>query len=256
MLHLPRPALRAAALALLASLAGAQTTWIVDQVGFDFVPQNVTIAPGDTVEWRWSDGMHDVTSGTDGSVDGDEAFQGPLDAGNPTFSVTFDQAFLQANPVANGVYAYFCSFHFFFGQSGTVTVKNPLVATPTSISLATGGTQTFTLDMPATFGGDLYLVGGTSSGTSPGLVLDGVTIPLNLDSYLLFTLTSANAGPYANTLGFLDASGDAAGSITIPSTLNPALAGLVLQHAAVVFDLPGTGVALAASNAAALRLVP
>ena len=38
------------------------------------------------------------------------------------FEVTFDQAFLDAKPITNDVYPYYCSVHFFFGMTGTITV--------------------------------------------------------------------------------------------------------------------------------------
>lgn len=45
-------------------VASAQTTHVVNQVGFTFVPADITVNPGDTVEWHWFSGIHTVTSGT------------------------------------------------------------------------------------------------------------------------------------------------------------------------------------------------
>jgi len=95
---------------------------IVNQVNFTFSPADITISAGDTVRWIRNSGGHDVTEGTDGTVDGDEAFFGPLNGANPVFEMTFDAAFLAANPRPGGLYDYFCSPHFTFGMIGTITV--------------------------------------------------------------------------------------------------------------------------------------
>lgn len=110
-----------ASLSLFAGVASADTV-IVNQFGLNFDPVNVVIEPGDTVRWIRNSGTHDVTSGTDGTVDGDEIFFGLLDEPNPVFEHTFDAAFLAANPMPGGVYDYFCSPHFNFGMVATVTV--------------------------------------------------------------------------------------------------------------------------------------
>ena len=106
---------------LFTSAAQADTV-VVTQINLFFSPQDITIDVGDTVRWIRTGGAHDVTEGTDGSVDGDEAFFGLLDGSNPIFEHTFDAAFLAAHPRPGNVYDYFCSPHFNFGMVGTVTV--------------------------------------------------------------------------------------------------------------------------------------
>lgn len=118
-----------AGLALCASSASAQTTKIVNLQPLDFAPANLTIDLGDTVRWVWVNGFHDVKSGAGAIPDG------IFDSGSPvfppnTFEVTFDQAFLDANPVPGNVYNYFCSIHASSGMVGTVTVSQPPVVTP------------------------------------------------------------------------------------------------------------------------------
>jgi plastocyanin len=110
-----------AAGSLLASAAQADTA-VVTQINFNFSPFDITINEGDTVRWIRTSGDHDVTSGTDGTLDGNEIFHGLLDAANPIFEHTFDSAFVAANPMPGGVYDYFCSPHFQFGMVATVTV--------------------------------------------------------------------------------------------------------------------------------------
>lgn len=125
-----RRSLLAAALAtVLAATASAQTTHDVSVSGTSFTPSSLTIAVGDTVQWNWGSGVHDVESGVGGVADG------IFDSGTPvsapmTFSVTFDQPFLDANPVPSKVYDYYCSVHVGFGMSGSVTVGVPATAVP------------------------------------------------------------------------------------------------------------------------------
>ncbi len=101
----------------------AQTTHLVNLDGIAFIPADLTIAVGDTVRWVWVSGFHDVNSGETGAPAGD----GRFGSGDPvfppmTFDFVFDQAFLDANPVAGNVYPYYCSVHFGFGMTGTITV--------------------------------------------------------------------------------------------------------------------------------------
>lgn len=108
----------------LASVAGAQTSHNVSVTGTSFSPRNITIAVGDTINWVWGTGIHDVVSGTGGVGDGAFNSGGPHNAPH-TFSVTFNQAFLNANPKTCNRYNYFCAVHFAFGMTGSVTVQIP-----------------------------------------------------------------------------------------------------------------------------------
>jgi plastocyanin len=110
----------------------------VDQVNLTFVPQDILVNEGDTVVWRWASGNHTVSEGTDGSVNGNEAFHSALTSSVPTFSVTFDAAFLAANPRPGNRYDYFCAPHFNFGMVGSVTVCSPpptTYCTPSTTSI-------------------------------------------------------------------------------------------------------------------------
>ena len=120
------PALLISLFALHSSSAEAQTVHIVNQAGVSFSPANVTVKAGDTVRWVWSNGNHTVTEGTDGIVNGNEAFHSALNAGTSTFEVTFDSAFLAANPRTDNTYHYFCVPHFtLFDMKGKVVVVTP-----------------------------------------------------------------------------------------------------------------------------------
>lgn len=123
-----------------------------------------------------------------------------------------------------------------------------------SVSLATGGTQT--LQLAAPYVAELYLILGSASGTTPGTtaVPSLLTLPLNNDAYLNYTLTNPNT-VLMPSLGTLDASGLASAVLTVPPGLNPGLAGTTLDHAFVVLD-PVTLGTVFVSNPVALTLTP
>jgi uncharacterized protein YjiK len=127
-----------------------------------------------------------------------------------------------------------------------------LQADTVSLSLSAGGTQSLTLEFGATRAGDYYLLLGTITDTFPGFTFSGVHIPLTVDPYLSWTLAHPNQPPLAMSLGVLDTSGSAAATFSLAPGADPALAGIVLYHSAVVLD---SGV-VQASNPVPLNLVP
>jgi len=100
--------------------AGAATkvgiTHVVNQVGFSFAPVNITVLPGDTVEWHWSSGFHTVTSGLPCTSDG--LFHELLDPANTlaTFVIPDDGTTL---------IPYLCVPHCGIGMTGTITILVP-----------------------------------------------------------------------------------------------------------------------------------
>ncbi len=130
-----------------------------------------------------------------------------------------------------------------------------LLSSPESASLSSGGE----LDLLASFAplaaGELYLIVGSATGTSPGVPFGAITVPLIVDAWTTFTLVSANQGALANTFGVLDGLGSAAGRLTIPAGAPQALAGAQLHHAAIGLD-PLTATATRASLASSIDLVP
>ncbi len=121
-----------AALCALASAAGpasAQATHMVQMSGITFTPADLDIDVGDTVQWNWVSGLHNVESGVGGTHDGIFRSGDPITPPQ-TFSVTFDQAFLDAHPVAGKVYDYYCAVHVGLGMVGSVRVVVPSAAVP------------------------------------------------------------------------------------------------------------------------------
>jgi hypothetical protein len=66
--------------------------------------------------------VHTVTEGDDGIHNGNEAFHGIIESTTPTFEITFDAAFLAANPKPCNLYDYFCEVHFPGDMRGTIKV--------------------------------------------------------------------------------------------------------------------------------------
>ena len=92
------------------------------------------------------------------------------------------------------------------------------------------------------------------SGTSPGVQLGAITVPLNPDPYAIYTLNNPNGPILPNSFGFLDAAGSADCAFMLPPGI-VGIAGSLLHHAYVVLD-PVTLEVLSASAAEPLALHP
>ena len=115
--------------ALLFAVAASAETVVVQQIGFFFTPREVVIAPGDSVRFVWTSGTHTVSEGTDGVVNGNEAFTSSLTSGVSSYTVNFSEAFLAANPRAGDRYEYFCAPHFSIQMKGAIQVARPVPGT-------------------------------------------------------------------------------------------------------------------------------
>lgn len=114
----------------LATSTHAQTTHTVDLDSFTFVPSSLTVQVGDTVDWVWVVGLHNVISGVGGVPDGNFS-SGSFVPPPATYSVTFDQAFLDAHPVAGNNYDYYCDVHVGIGMTGIIQVAGTVPGGPT-----------------------------------------------------------------------------------------------------------------------------
>ena len=104
------------------------------------------------------------------------------------------------------------------------------------ISLSAGGFSTLSLTAGKSEGGNLYIVLGSFTGTSPGLSLEGHTLPLNFDAYFLKTLNEIGVAPLFQSFGFLDGAGEADALFWVHFGADPILAGVTMQHAYAVLD--------------------
>jgi hypothetical protein len=121
------------------------------------------------------------------------------------------------------------------------------------IKSTAGSTQTLALDGGRQHAGQIYLLLGSLTGTSPGITLGGVNTPLNYDPYFQWTLTNPNFPPLTNSRAALDNAGRAQAGFVIPPGVVPNLIGLHLYHA---FAIVGTTTILdAASNAVLVKIV-
>ncbi len=111
-----------------------------------------------------------------------------------------------------------------------------LYAAPGQISVATGGTQFFTLIPGGGFAGDLYYLVGSASGTSPGFMFSGFTLPLNPDPYFNITVNNPNQPPLIGSLGTLNSMGRSEARFALPPGF-VSLAGIVVNHAYGVIDV-------------------
>ncbi|MCZ6597784.1 MAG: lamin tail domain-containing protein [Planctomycetota bacterium] len=122
------------------------------------------------------------------------------------------------------------------------------------IPLSIGGTQQLFVTAGPAFAGKTFFVGGTTSGTTPGMLVDGVLVPLNPDFYLNFTIANPNTPPLENSFGTLDSSGWALTKFTVPAGFSPSFVGTTVSHAYVIVDL-ASGTITHASNAVDVLLV-
>ncbi len=114
--------------AIVVSVLGAAAPALADTIevgvmGLTFVPPDVKINVGDTVHWAWKGEPmpHNVESGVGGAHDGNFRSGDPVISED--YSVVFDQAFLDANPMPDDLYPYYCINHFGQGMIGSITVN-------------------------------------------------------------------------------------------------------------------------------------
>lgn len=239
---------------LVASAASSQTTHTV-AVGptFSFGPADITITVGDTVRWEWSGGFsHNVESGVGGVPDG------IFSSGMPTtapdgFSLTFDSAFLSANPVPGNAYDYYCIVHVAFtGMAGVVRVIEPYACLNPSGSLVTlagapvtGGTWTIGVNNPLpgaqTPGASLAFL-GIATKPQPnfpcGLPLPGFHMdPTSPLGEILIGIAPPNPIVSAGPVVWAGPATPAAFPIPIPP--NPLLVGIELYAQGLILDPVG-----------------
>ncbi len=105
------------------------------------------------------------------------------------------------------------------------------------VSASNGGTQILSVGGGAQRAGFFYLLLGSFTGTTPGIVVDGFPLPLNIDSYTVHTLTQPNTPPLGGSFGILDVQGEATASVTVPAGAPASLVGLQFDHAVVLIEL-------------------
>lgn len=125
-----------------------------------------------------------------------------------------------------------------------------------ALSLLGGGVQVQTLEAGSPYGGLVYWIAGSASGTQPGISTAGMTLPLNPDLWFQISLLNYNLTPFSASLGLLDGNGGAtAGFVVPPAAFPPELAGVTLHHAFTVIDV-GFTAPQSFSNAIPITFLP
>ncbi len=122
-----------------------------------------------------------------------------------------------------------------------------------SLSASSGGVVRFNMEGGTSRAGDIYVLLGSVSGTSPGFIYQGVTVPLNVDGYLTGLLGSIGSGIFSSWIGVLDAEGSGSASYALPALAG--LSGLTMNHAFLAFDATSRQLSLV-SNPVPLDLLP
>jgi FG-GAP repeat protein len=137
-----------------------------------------------------------------------------------------------------------------------VVSSRPLAfsADTNALSLARGGKQILSLDAGVAHAQKAYLVLGSLTGTSPGIQVGAVTLPLNPDPYMLFTIEHPNT-LVQESLGVLELYGRGVACFHLPAGLPPSLVGAVVHHAFVAAQVAPFSIDYA-SNPVLLRLEP
>jgi plastocyanin len=184
--------------------AAAQTTHQIDLVGTVFTPADIVIDQGDTVVWNWVSGFHNVVSNEDMWSSG-----APL-TGPHTFTITFDAAFMAANPANGNVYGFHCEVHEALGMFGSVTVNT---ASPVLTITNFNAGQTASLDVAGAAPGAIVGYAYSLSGAGP----TSFTVP----GCGALSLSLSNP---VTVLGTTNA--DAAGNAAIPANLPAGISGM------------------------------
>jgi glucose/arabinose dehydrogenase/plastocyanin len=192
MLDLTRTALLA--LGAAAPVMMGATTHEVAVRSFEFDPQDIIVAPGDTVRWVWESGTHTATSGDNCTFDG-LYFDEPIDSSHQLFEWVVPGDVVGEVP-------YFCRPHCAaFNMVGSITVLQPGETVDFVITLdgsqevgpvetGASGSGTATLDLGTNlFSWDITFsdlegtqTGAHFHGAAPYCVNAGVQIPLPLGS--------------------------------------------------------------------------
>ena len=108
----------------------------------------------------------------------------------------------------------------------------------TSIPIAVGGAQTLSIDAGPAFSNKPYWIFGSITGTTPGVSLNGIHIPLNLDIYTQLAMQNVTSNPpFRGFRAVLDAAGGATAQFLVPPKVLSA--GFSMHHSCVVFDASG-----------------
>jgi len=177
------------------------------------------------------------------------ALNAPLEVGTYTLELeNIDVNVIRQGEIGNPFWAV--------DQAGEGTITSlsievrALFGDVATLSIATPGTQTLSLDAGLANAGRGYWCLGSASGTSPGIYAGPATLPLNFDFYLNFLFSAPNPPVLQNNFANLDGSGQATTLFNLPGHVAPSAVGLVIDHAFILFPTDY------ASNVVSVQLTP
>jgi Arylsulfotransferase (ASST) len=131
-------------------------------------------------------------------------------------------------------------------------VERTLWSSAPVLSAATGGVVAFDAIFGTPHAGHVYALLASMSGTSPGIGIGAVNLPLNYDVLTTYSIDYANAGPLTQSFGVLNGNGRSKPSLTVP----PNLGATGTAHFACLIVDPVLLAVVATGNPVALSLVP
>ena len=120
------------------------------------------------------------------------------------------------------------------------------------VSAGVGGWVPLTVNFGGAGAGGEYRVLGSGTGTVPGVVFEGVAVPLNRGRFMRFTWTAAGSAGLVNTVGVLDLDGRAEAGFSAGPGQWGGLVGGRVEWAVVV----RTGLGVRVSGAVGFDVVP
>jgi hypothetical protein len=216
------------------SVIGFDTYLVATDVTAGTIPANRFLVLAG-FSWTYRSGSNDAALGA------------PVPASATAINAALANGLVPGSPAAPG-------FPGWLGLTSSTLFECPLLAaSPPTISVAAGGTQTMALNAGRASANSLYLVVGSTSGTSPGTFVGPVFVALNTpDFYFTFTLNTPNSPFLPDSAGFLDLDGHALAHLILPPGLPASLAGVTVNHAYGAVTPAG----ILVSNPTALLLVP
>lgn len=119
-----------------------------------------------------------------------------------------------------------------------------------------GGTSTLNLDPGIACAGKDYIILSGATGTWPGSLVSGITVPLNTDAWTWVAYSLINTPAFSNFMGKLDAFGNATARIDTLGPLSYEVIGHVLHFDYLLLENPGSLPAVYASDPVYLLLTP
>ncbi len=90
------------------NILNAQITHLVLVSNYQFSPKDLNVTVGDTIKWKWVNGMHTTTSD---STTGLDVWNAPIDVNDSTFRYVIK---------APGTHTYYCVYHVSLGMVGSI----------------------------------------------------------------------------------------------------------------------------------------